>query len=133
MSRSRRSSRKNSKPVTSAAPVPAQGGSVRPSASVSVSLPYDIRKQTVIFGGHTAWLKTLRPMLQGNVRFIDWDRRFSLNLIRNADIVWIQTNSLSHAMYVRIADSARQYHKPVRYFSCAGAVGCARQVLEADA
>ena len=96
------------------------------------SRSYQIRKQTVVFGGHATWLKVIRPMLQGNIRFVERDPKFSENLIRNADIVWIQTNSLSHSMYSRIAYSARLYHKPMRYFSYSSAARCAQQVLEAD-
>ena len=135
MSKRRRSSR-SSTPSASVAPsVPAAA----PALPAQSSLPdpaartFQVRKQTVVFGGHATWLKVIRPMLRGNIRFIERDLGFSLNLIRNADIVWIQTNSLSHAMYTRIAGSARQYHKPVRYFSYASAARCARQVLEADA
>ena len=95
--------------------------------------PCEVRKQTVVFGGHSSWLKAIRQMLTGNVRFIDRDPDFSPNVIRNADIVWVQTNALSHSMFYKIADTARRYHKPVRYFSWASAARCARQVLEADA
>ena len=155
MSKRRRRSRRNSPAVSPSASVPSSQ-TVRPSASPAPPRPapvpaadpeipvqssgsspssrrYEIRKQTVVFGGHATWLKVIRPMLRGNIRFIERDLSFSLNLIRNADIVWIQTNSLSHAMYARIAGSARQYHKPMRYFSFDSAVRCAQQVLEADA
>jgi len=132
MSKRRRSSRIINQSHTPSVPSAALSSPAQPSLSDPAARSFEIRKQTVIFGGHATWLKVIRPMLQGNIRFIERDLGFSLNLIRNADIVWIQTNSLSHAMYTRIAGSARQYHKPVRYFTYASAALCARQVLEAD-
>lgn len=94
--------------------------------------PYDVQKETVIFGGHETWLKAIRPMLSGNIRFMDKDINFNVNVIRNAEIVWIQSNAMSHSQYYRIVDVARQYKKPVRYFTYASAAKSALQVLKAD-
>lgn len=94
--------------------------------------PYDVQKETVIFGGHETWLKAIRPMLSGNIRFLDKDINFNVNVIRNADIVWIQSNAMSHSQYYRIVDAARQYKKPVRYFTYASTAKSALQVLKAD-
>ncbi len=94
--------------------------------------PYEVRKDTVVFGGHETWLKAIRPMLSGNIRFIDKDINFNVNIIRNTEIVWIQTNALSHSQYNRIVDAARLYKKTVRYFTYASASKGALQVLKAD-
>lgn len=94
--------------------------------------PYEVRKNTVVFGGHDSWLKAIRPMLTGDIRFVDRDLVFSVNLIRNADIIWIQPNAMSHSQYYRVVDAARQYGKPVRYFTCASAAKSAVQLMEAD-
>lgn len=102
-----------------------------PAADESV-FPYDVKKETVIFGGHETWLKAIRPMLSGNIRFMDKDINFNVNVIRNADTVWIQPNAMSHSQYYRIVDAARQYKKPVRYFTYASAAKSAMQVLKAD-
>ena len=102
-------------------------------ASVDESaFPYEVRKETVIFGGHETWLKAIRPMLTGSVRFIDKDLNFNVNIIRKAEMVWIQPNALSHSQYYRIVDAARQYKKPVRYFTYASASKGAMQVMKAD-
>ncbi len=94
--------------------------------------PYEVKKETVIFGGHETWLKAIRPRLTGNARFMDKDLTFNVNVIRNAEVIWIQPNAMSHSQYYRIVDAARQYKKPVRYFSYASAAKGAMQVLEAD-
>ena len=94
--------------------------------------PYEVKKETVVFGGHETWLKAIRPMLTGNIRFLDKDLNFDVNVIRNAEVIWVQTNAISHTQYYRITDAARQYKKPLRYFSHASAAKGALQVLNED-
>ena len=94
--------------------------------------PYEVSRETVVFGGHDTWLKTIRPMLTGNIRFVDRDLVFNVNLVRNADVIWIQPNAMSHSQYYRVVDAARQHGKPVRYFTYASAAKGAMQLMEAD-
>jgi hypothetical protein len=93
---------------------------------------YIVSQRTVVFGGHDSWVKAIKPLLDGEIRFIDKDLVFDVNIIRNADVLWIQPNAMSHKMYYRIVDNARLYKKPVRYFTYASAVKCAEQVAEGD-
>lgn len=97
-----------------------------------LELPYTVVKETLIFGGHDTWLKAIKPMLKGNVRFIDRSFLFDTSIIRRAEVLWIQTNALSHKQYYRIIDTARQFKKPVRYFANASALKCAAQLIEND-
>ena len=85
-----------------------------------------------MFGGHDSWVKAIRPMLTGNIRFIDKDLHFDLGVVRHTDMIWIQTNAISHKQYYRIIDTARQLQKPVRYFTSASAEKGALQILDAD-
>ena len=97
-----------------------------------LELPYMVVRETLIFGGHDTWLKAIKPMLKGNVRFIDRDYVFDTAIIRRAEVLWIQTNAISHKQYYRIIDTARQFKKPVRYFANASATKCAAQLIEND-
>ena len=96
------------------------------------AFPYEVQQDTLIFGGHQTWLRAIRQLLKGNIRFIDKDLNFDVGIVRHADRIWIQTNALSHTQYYRIVDTARTFHKPVRYFAYASALKCARQVAESD-
>lgn len=96
------------------------------------AFPYEVTSETVVFGGHPSWSKAIRPLLTGNVRFLDKDKSFDQSVIRHADVVWIQANALSHSMFYSIIEEARRCKKPVRYFSYASAVKCAKQLMEAD-
>lgn len=96
------------------------------------AFPYEVEAEAVVFGGHPSWSKAIRPLLTGNVRFLDKDKSFDPSVIRHAAVVWIQANALSHSMFYTIIEEARRCKKPVRYFSYASAVKCAIQLMEAD-
>ena len=110
----------------------AEEESSEPSEEEESAFPYEVERETVIFGGHATWSKTIRPLLTGNVRFMDKDRSFDAAVIRHADVVWIQPNALSHSMFYGIIDEARRCKKPVRYFAYASAVKCAQQLMQTD-
>lgn len=99
----------------------------------TIQLPCEILHDTVIFGGHETWVKAIKPMLKGSVRFVSKDLvMFDLSLIRNADVIWVQSNAIPHTAYYRIVDIARKYNKPIRYFTIASAAKCSEQVAEYD-
>ena len=94
---------------------------------------YNVRKQTIIVGGHDTWLKAIMRMLSGNVRFIGREQvGFDKALFRKTETIWIQPNSVSHKIYYRIINGARAQGIKVFYFSNASALKCAIQVEEKD-
>jgi len=101
---------------------------------ISVSLPYEVKQRAVIFGGHDMWQKPMKEFLTGDIRFIDRDMvAFDTDIIRYADVIWIQTNAISHKMYYKIMDAARKWKIPVKYFLYASARKCAEQVVLEEA
>ena len=56
----------------------------------------------------------------------------SPEIIRRADVVWIQTNCIGHKSYYNIIDLARRYDRKVRYFKYASASKCAEQIVEEE-
>ncbi len=98
-----------------------------PDGGPLVELPWQVRRRTVVFGGHDSWRKAVKPLLPG-ARFYDREALPDLNAIRGADVVWLQVNALSHKYYYRIIDAARKGDIPVRYFGSASAKKCAVQL-----
>lgn len=96
-----------------------------------VALPYTAVNNIVVFGGHDSWLREIRQKLD-HVRFVGRDQLPNAELIRNADMVWIQPNSLSHAFFYRIINEVRKYKIPLRYFTYKGAIKCAEELAAAD-
>ena len=94
--------------------------------------PYTTLRRTVVFGGHDTFLKAMRPMFP-SVRFMDTRNvSFSPEVVRNADIVWIQNNCISHPQFWNVVRIAGQYDVPIRYFTCAGVDRCAKQLVDGD-
>lgn len=81
---------------------------------------------------------TQASLLGGNelrlpdVRFVDRNMIPNEDLIRHADMIWIQPNALCHAYYYKIGDAVRKHKIPLRYFSYASATKCAEQVAEQE-
>lgn len=101
-------------------------------ASPGIQLPYQVQARTVVFGGHETWAKAIKPMLTGNIRFIDRSMQPNADLIRHAAVVWLQSNSIGHHAYYAIMNIVRAHNIPMRYFTYASAEKCALQLAEAD-
>ena len=56
-----------------------------------------------MFGSHDSWLREIRQKLPA-VRFVDREASPNADLIRNADVIRIQANSLTHKHYYKIID-----------------------------
>ena len=97
-----------------------------------ISYPYSTRKRIVVFGGHDSFLRAIKPMLP-EVKFVDTDQYgFAPEIVRNADVVWVQTNCISHSQYNNITRLTRQYGIQLRYFGYASAEKCAEQLVTED-
>lgn len=97
-----------------------------------IAFPYYTKKRTVIFGGHDTFLKEIRKRLP-EVKYVDVSNYgFNVDIVRNADVVWVQTNCISHSQYWRILKSARTHGIQVRYFTYASAGKCAEQLVAED-
>ena len=99
--------------------------------SNNITFPYMSGNRIVVFGGHDSWTREIKPKLP-NVRFVDRTVVPNANLIRNADVIWIQTNALCHPHFYKIVDEAKKYSVPIRYFSYASPIKCAEQLVEQD-
>ncbi|MFQ7079518.1 MAG: hypothetical protein ACLRSW_17215, partial [Christensenellaceae bacterium] len=98
---------------------------------IEIEYPYTARHTISIFGGHDSWSKAIKPLFN-NVRFIGRDVTPHPDVIKNSDVVWIQTNSMSHTYFYKVIDVVRQNNIPVRYFAYASARKCAEQIVLDD-
>jgi len=109
-----------------------QENEIREKPAKEIQYPYETRKRTVVFGGHDTFLKAFRPMLP-TVKYVDTAiYSFSPEIVRNADVVWIQNNCISHSQYGNIVRLTRQYGIQLRYFAYASAEKCAEQLVIED-
>ena len=100
--------------------------------SEAIGWPYETRKKMVVFGGHSVFQKSIRAMLP-TVKFVEVSQySFDPNIIRYADMVWVQTNYMAHSQYWSVVRIAKQYDVQLRYFAFASAEKCAMQVVKED-
>lgn len=98
--------------------------------AVSFSLPCEVKRRLVVYGGHETWRKAMKGYLTGDIRYMDKEQAIiDRSVIRNADMVWIQSNALSHRQYYAVIDEVRKTGVPVKYFLHASARKCAEQVV----
>lgn len=86
-----------------------------------------ITTKICIFGGHPTWINGIKERLV-NARFFKDSDLHSLDVIRNAEEIWIQSNAISHSFYGKVLDAARVNGIPVRYFVYAGTKKCLEQI-----
>lgn len=91
-----------------------------------------ITKKICIFGGHPTWMKGLKEYLVNAIFIKDGNLR-SLDIIRNADEIWIQSNAISHSLYGKVKAVARLNGIPIRYFDYAGTKKCLEQIFLKEA
>ncbi len=109
-----------------------QQNEIEVTPDAGIEYPYTVQRRTVVFGGHDSWARAIKPMLKGDIRFIDRNMLPNADLIRHADMIWLQTNSLSHKFYNKIMDVVRTYGISLHYFKFASAEKCAEQVALHD-
>ncbi len=94
-----------------------------------IELPFEVRERVVVCGGHDSFIRQFTQMITGNIRILS-NVRINDDLIRNAKMVWIQTNALSHSDYYKITDLCRKNNIPMYYFLSASARKCAEQIVK---
>ena len=101
----------------------------REEVKTKTAFPYHTTKKHIVFGGHPTWLKAIKPLLP-DVRFIEGQP--SSEQVKGAEVVWLQTNYMSHKAFYKIIDIVRSKNIPLRYFTSASATKCAEQVVWTD-
>lgn len=93
--------------------------------------PYNTSKRIVVFGGHDSWTREIRQRLP-DVKFVHRDVTPTAELVRAADIVFVQTNCLNHPAYWKIVELCKSYKVKLRYFTKASAEISAKEIVRED-
>ena len=102
------------------------------SPEETIAFPYEVKKKTLVFGGHPSFISGMQKLLTGKITFIDTNKGFTASIIKDADVIFLQTNAMSHSAYYRIMHEARRCENHLEYFVAAGLKSCAGQVIKAD-
>lgn len=88
------------------------------------------RGKIIVCGGHDTFLKSLKKILGKEVRYVDREKNFPIEVLHDASEIWIQVNSMSHKSYYKINTYARKHKIPIGYLQYASAQKCADQIRE---
>lgn len=97
----------------------------------AIGFPAHTERNILVYGGHDSWLREIRKKLP-DARFIQQQSKVDPQLIRNADEIWFQTNSLSHKLYNAVTQHAARHNVRIRYFHYASAAKCAEELVLAQ-
>lgn len=101
------------------------------STKNEVSFPINTKMRHVVVGGHEEWLKKIKAMLP-DVIFLG-DRAPSKEVLKHTDVLWFQTHAgLSHSIFYKIIEDAKNLKVPIKYFTSSSSKGNAIQLYEED-
>ena len=106
-------------------------GEHSPETEDDIVFPYTLTLRTLAFGGVDAWRNGMQSLVRG-ARFYDRDTLRNPNMLKQADVVWLQTNAMPHSLFYHILDIARRENLTVRYFSSSSARNCAEQMVREE-
>lgn len=96
----------------------------------SVKFPFDVDEDIVIYGGFPKFQGALSKLMP-NVRFIQHtSSAIDPTPLRNADIIFLQTNFMSHGAYWDVCGIAKNYNIPYYHLNYASAKLCAEFMVE---
>lgn len=96
----------------------------------SVKFPFDFNEDVVIYGGFPKFQAALSKLMP-NVRFVQHtSSAIDPTPLRNADIIFLQTNFMSHGAYWDVCGIAKNYNIPYYHLNYASAKLCAEFMVE---
>lgn len=96
-----------------------------------IDFPYTPHKRVLVVGGDVGWVNSMKKYIHG-AQFMDADQKIRPSDVMNCELLWVQTNVISHKTYRAAIDVARKNGTRVMYFSFQGAKMCADQVAQED-
>lgn len=90
--------------------------------------PYSPKKKILIVGGFEKWIVAMKQRIPNAIYINPSSLNFDVALIKNADVLWLQTNAMPHSLYYKIIDRARSKNIRIKYFSFPSAQKCAVQI-----
>ena len=98
--------------------------------SCTVQFPIKTARRIVSFGGHPNWIRDMKALLP-DVAYFSAEVIPNKDILRNADVVWVQTQYISHSAFYRILSALGQ-NTQLRYFSSKSARSCAEQIATSE-
>lgn len=99
---------------------------------IDEALPYRLRSNIAIYGGHEKWISRLKESLEGDIRIYPPNTTISKNQIANADIVYIQTKYIDHKTYYAVMDMLKGLDKKFVCLNTSSANNTLKIIIDGD-
>lgn len=99
--------------------------------ALGVKFPYRTASQIMVFGTDKAWLKKMQDMVPDVIFQERWSRGI-IDLIRKADVVWVQPENMAHGDFRSILTEVRKFDGTLRLFPNSNISDCASMLANAD-
>lgn len=91
--------------------------------------PYHTEKNIILFGGFDSFCRSVSEMIP-DIRCVPCTTHMDLNLFRNADLVFIQANKISHSSYWTVISTVKKADVPFYHLNTAGPKRCALEMVQ---
>lgn len=102
-----------------------------PTVSQGAGFPYRTASYFAVFSADEAWIQNMDTKLPDVVFFRELPKG-NTEILRTADMIWIQPKDMSYDTYRRIILEARKSDIPVRVFPFTDVTSCATLLVQAD-
>ena len=97
-----------------------------------LNLPINLKKRTLVFGGHDNWVGRLKEALRGDIKYYPPKYSKSNELIANADIVYIQIKYISHTTYYWVIEYCKKFGVPFVCLNSSSSNICIKTIADND-
>ena len=87
--------------------------------------PYRSKRRIIIVGGHERWISAMKQYIPNALYINPSSLNFDVSLIKNADVLWLQTKAMPHSLYYKVIDKVRSSKITIKYFTFPSAKKCA--------
>lgn len=100
---------------------------------VNVKLPYKLKKNIVMFGGHDKFINRVKENVEGNIKFFQNKADFKKTTFGNVDLFVIQIKYIGHPLYYGAIEYAKTHNIPFICLNSASLSGFIKVLQENDA
>ena len=101
------------------------------TSELGVKFPYRTASQIIVFGYDDAWLQRMQVMIP-DAAFIQRCSKGVADLVRKADVIWIQPQDMPYGDYNQIITEIRKFDATLRLFPTSDILECAALLVKAD-
>jgi hypothetical protein len=97
---------------------------------IKIKLPYQVKENVLVYGGHKSWNKNMKLRFIGPIEFMLSGARPAVDYLRHFDVIFFQIDSVGHDDYYYLIDAVRRYDLNFHYFTMRGVKACTKELID---